>query len=201
MPTGAKLAYVRVSTVEQNEARQVEALEKHGIDKWYTEKVSGKNLDRPKLRELLDYAREGDTILIHDFSRISRSLADLLGLLEDFDRRGITLVSLHESVDTSTPTGKLLLSIIGAINEFERANMLERQREGIAIAKREGKYKGRKSAQIEDMAAVYHDYVTRHKSKATIARENGVSRPTLDRLLREYERTCIAQKNRPIGTA
>lgn len=193
MPTGAKLAYVRVSTVEQNEARQVEALEKHGIDKWYTEKVSGKNLDRPKLRELLDYAREGDTILIHDFSRISRSLADLLGLLEDFDRRGITLVSLHESVDTSTPTGKLLLSIIGAINEFERANMLERQREGIAIAKREGKYKGRKPAQIEDMAAVYHDYVTRHKSKATIARENGVSRPTLDRLLRKYEREHVVR--------
>ena len=77
MANGAKLAYVRVSTIEQNEARQVEALEKHGIDKWYIEKVSGKNLDRPKLRELLEYAREGDTVLIHDLSRISRSLSDL----------------------------------------------------------------------------------------------------------------------------
>ena len=194
MSNGAKLGYVRVSTVEQNEARQVEALEKHGIDKWFIEKVSGKNMNRPKLRELLDYAREGDTVLIHDLSRISRNLADLLMLLEDFERRGISLVSLHENIDTCTPMGKLTLSIIGSINEFERANLLERQREGIAIAKRAGKYKGRKPAEVEDIAAVYHDWVTRHKSKAQLARENGVSRPTLDRLLREYESNVISQR-------
>lgn len=191
MSNGAKLGYVRVSTVEQNEARQVEALEKHGIDKWFIEKVSGKNMNRPKL---LDYAREGDTVLIHDLSRISRNLADLLMLLEDFERRGISLVSLHENIDTCTPMGKLTLSIIGSINEFERANLLERQREGIAIAKRAGKYKGRKPAEVEDIAAVYHDWVTRHKSKAQLARENGVSRPTLDRLIREYEREKIAKE-------
>lgn len=191
MSNGANLGYVRVSTVEQNEARQVEALEKRGIDKWFIEKVSGKNMDRPKLREMLDYAREGDTVLIHDLSRISRNLADLLTLLKDFERRGISLISLHESIDTGTPMGKLTLSIIGAINEFERANLLERQREGIAIAKRAGKYKGRKPSEVADIAAVYHDWVTRHKSKAQLARENGVSRPTLDRLLREYERERI----------
>lgn len=194
MSNGAKLGYVRVSTVEQNEARQVEALEKHGIDKWFIEKVSGKNMNRPKLRELLDYAREGDTVLIHDLSRISRNLADLLMLLEDFERREISLVSLHENIDTCTPMGKLTLSIIGSINEFERANLLERQREGIAIAKRAGKYKGRKPAEVEDIAAVYYDWVTRHKSKAQLARENGVSRPTLDRLLREYEREKVAKE-------
>lgn len=196
MSKGANLGYVRVSTVEQNEARQVEALEKRGIDKWFIEKVSGKNMDRPKLREMLDYAREGDTVLIHDLSRISRNLADLLTLLKDFERRGISLVSLHESIDTSTPMGKLTLSIIGAINEFERANLLERQREGIAIAKRAGKYKGRKPAEVADIAAVYHDWVTRHKSKAQLARENGISRPTLDRLLREYEREKIKKEQR-----
>ena len=196
MANGAKLAYVRVSTIEQNEARQVEALEKHGIDKWYIEKVSGKNLDRPKLRELLEYAREGDTVLIHDLSRISRSLSDLLLLLKDFDRRGISLVSLHESIDTSTSIGKLTLSIIGAINEFERANLLERQREGIAIAKREGKYRGRKRVQLNDMEDVYQQYVTRQKSKAELAREHGISRPTLDRLLREYEREKIKKEQR-----
>ena len=196
MANGAKLAYVRVSTIEQNEARQVEALEKHGIDKWYIEKVSGKNLDRPKLRELLEYAREGDTVLIHDLSRISRSLSDLLLLLKDFDRRGISLVSLHESIDTRTPIGKLTLSIIGAINEFERANLLERQREGIAIAKREGKYRGRKRVQLNDMEDVYQQYVTRQKSKAELAREHGISRPTLDRLLREYEREKIKKEQR-----
>ena len=196
MANGAKLAYVRVSTIEQNEALQVEALEKHGIDKWYIEKVSGKNLDRPKLRELLEYAREGDTVLIHDLSRISRSLSDLLLLLKDFDRRGISIVSLHESIDTRTPIGKLTLSIIGAINEFERANLLERQREGIAIAKREGKYRGRKRVQLNDMEDVYQQYVTRQKSKAELAREHGISRPTLDRLLREYEREKIKKEQR-----
>ena len=87
----------------------------------------------------------------------------------------------------------LHLTILGAINEFERANMLERQREGVAIAKREGKYKGRKKTVIDDVAGAYHDWVTRHKSKATIARENGISRPTLDRLLKEYEREVVAK--------
>ena len=93
MSTGAKLGYVRVSTVEQNEARQVEALEKAGVERWYIEKISGKNMERPELQKLLDYAREGDTVLIHDLSRISRNLADLLALMKDFDQRGITLVS------------------------------------------------------------------------------------------------------------
>ena len=196
MSTGAKLGYVRVSTVEQNESRQVEALEKAGVERWYIEKISGKNMERPELQKLLDYAREGDTVLIHDLSRISRNLADLLALMKDFDQRGITLVSLHESIDTGTPLGKLTLSIIGAINEFERANLLERQREGIAIAKRAGRYKGRKRTVLEDMEGVYHDYVTRRRSKAQLAREHGVSRPTLDRLLREFEREKIKKEQR-----
>ena len=196
MSTGAKLGYVRVSTVEQNVARQVEALEKAGVERWYIEKISGKNMERPELQKLLDYAREGDTVLIHDLSRISRNLADLLALMKDFDQRGITLVSLHESIDTGTPLGKLTLSIIGAINEFERANLLERQREGIAIAKRAGRYKGRKRTVLEDMEGVYHDYVTRRRSKAQLAREHGVSRPTLDRLLREFEREKIKKEQR-----
>ena len=192
MSSGAKLAYVRVSTVEQNEARQIEALKKYGIDKWYIEKVSGKNMERPKLQEMLEYAREGDTIYIHDWSRISRNTKDLLELVDALSARGIGLVSVHEGFDTTTPGGRLLLTVVGAINEFERTNLLERQREGIAIAKREGKYKGRKAAQIEDIAAVYESWMRREKSKAELAREHGVSRPTLDRLLREYEKTKVA---------
>ena len=194
MANGAKLAYVRVSTEEQNEARQVEALEKYDIDKWFIEKISGKDMNRPKLKEMLDYAREGDTIYIMDWSRISRSTKDLLELTENLKSRGITLFSLKENIDTSSPNGRLMMTILASINQFERENMLERQREGIAIAKRNGAYKGRKKTVIEDMAAVYHDWVTRHKSKATLARENGVSRPTLDRLLKEYEREMINQK-------
>lgn len=189
-----KIGYVRVSTVEQNEARQVEALTKHGIERWYIEKISGKNLDRPKLQEMLDFAREGDTVYVLDWSRISRSTKDLLELVDRLGAKGVHLRSLKENFDTSTPHGRMVLTILGAINEFERANMLERQREGIAIAKREGKYKGRKKTEIADIAGAYHDWVTRHKSKATIARENGISRPTLDRLLKEYEREVVAKR-------
>lgn len=188
-----KIGYVRVSTEEQNEARQVEALTAHGIERWYTEKVSGKNLDRPKLQEMLDFAREGDTIYVHDWSRISRSTKDLLELVDRLTAKGVHLQSLKEGFDTSTAHGRMILTILGAINEFERANLLERQREGIAIAKREGKYKGRRKTEVDDIAGAYHDWVTRHKSKATIARELGISRPTLDRLLREYEREKVAK--------
>ena len=138
------IAYVRVSTVEQNEARQVEGLKKHNIDKWFTEKISAKDANRPQLQAMLEFAREGDTVFIHDFSRIARSTKDLLAIVEQLNAKGVHLVSNKENIDTSTPTGKLMLTMIGAINEFERMNLLERQREGIALAVQEGKYKGRK---------------------------------------------------------
>ena len=125
-----KIAYVRVSTVEQNEARQIEALKKYDVDKWFTEKVSAKDTNRPQLQAMIDFAREGDTIYIHDFSRLARSTADLLKLVEQLQAKGVHLVSNKENIDTSTPTGRLMLTMIGAINEFERCNLLERQREG-----------------------------------------------------------------------
>jgi DNA invertase Pin-like site-specific DNA recombinase len=134
----SNIAYVRVSTAEQNEARQIEALKKHNIDKWFTEKVSGKNMNRPQLEAMLDYVREGDTVYIHDFSRLARSTKDLLSIVEQLQEKGVHLVSNKENLDTSTPTGKLMLTMIAAINEFERENLLERQREGIAIAKEQG---------------------------------------------------------------
>lgn len=182
-----KIAYVRVSTVEQNEARQIEALEKHGIDKWFTEKVSAKDTNRPELKNMIDFAREGDTIYIHDFSRLARSTKDLLEIVEGLNQKGVYLVSNKENIDTSTPTGKLMLTMIGAIAEFERANLLERQREGIAIAKREGKYKGRKEVKVDDFAGHYQRYKNREVNKVELAKELGVSRPTLDKMIREYE--------------
>lgn len=181
-----KIAYVRVSTVEQNESRQVEALKKHGIEKWFTEKVSAKDINRPKLQEMLEFAREGDTIYIHDFSRLARSTSDLLNIVEQMNNKGIHLVSNKENIDTSTPTGKLMLTMIGAINEFERANLLERQREGIAIAKRDGKYKGRKPVNISNdtLKELYKMYLSRKITKSEMAEKLQVSRPTLDKLLR-----------------
>ena len=189
----SKVAYVRVSTAEQNEARQREALAVRGIDKWFIEKASGKNTDRPEFQKMLDWVREGDTIYIHDLSRIARSTKDLLDLLDVLREKGVALVSGKESIDTSTATGKLLVTMVAAINEFERANLLERQREGIAIAKREGKYKGRKAVTVPDLPRHYERYQRREVSKAALARELGISRPTLDRLFSDYN-SCATEK-------
>lgn len=138
-----KYAYIRVSSIEQNEARQLEAMKKYDIPKenYFVEKISGKNTNRPKLQELLATVQEGDVIHVHDFSRLSRSVADLLKLVEELTAKGVHLISNKENLDTSTPTGKLMLTMIGAINEFERTNLLERQKEGIAIAVKEGKFR------------------------------------------------------------
>ena len=182
-----KLAYIRVSTAEQNEQRQIEAMQKYDIEKWYIEKVSAKDTNRPKLQELLGYAREGDTIHIHDFSRLARSTKDLLDIVELLNSKGVILVSNKENIDTGTPTGKLMLTMIGAINEFERTNLLERQREGIAIAKREKKYKGRKAVTIPDFEEYYKRYLKREINKSELAKELKISRPTLDKLIQEYQ--------------
>ena len=185
----AKIAYVRVSTVEQNETRQVEALEKHGIDKWFTEKVSAKDANRPQLQSMIDYVREGDIVYIHDFSRLARSTKDLLDIVETLEKKGVALVSNKESLDTGTPTGKLMLTVIAAIYEFERANMLERQREGIEIAKREKKFKGRKPVNIDiksdEFMKLHEKYTQRKITKVEMAQELNISRPTLDKLLKE----------------
>ena len=178
------LAYVRVSTVEQNEERQIEALKKFNIEKWFTEKVSGKNMDRHKLQEMLDFCREGDTIYIHDFSRLARSTKDLLDIVERLKEKGVHLVSNKENIDSSTPQGKLMLTMIAAIYEFERENMLERQREGIAIAKREGKFKGRKPLELDDFDKYYELYVSRQITKSEMARKLNISRPTLDKMIK-----------------
>lgn len=186
-----QIAYIRVSTEQQNEQRQIEAMQRYAIEKWFTEKVSAKDTNRPALTAMLDFAREGDTIHVHDLSRLARSTKDLLVIVELLDQKGIHLVSNKENIDTSTPTGKLLLTMVGAIAEFERQNLLDRQREGIAIAKREGKYTGGKRKQVDDFSEGYARYLAREISKSALAAELHISRPTLDRLIREY----TAQKN------
>jgi DNA invertase Pin-like site-specific DNA recombinase len=181
------IAYVRVSTVEQNEARQLEGLKKFNIDKWFTEKVSAKNTNRPQLKAMMEFAREGDTIYIHDFSRLARSTKDLLDIVDILNTKGVHLVSNKENLDSSTPTGKLMLTMIGAINEFERTNLLERQKEGIALAVKEGKYKGRKEVSVPDFDKYYERYMKREVSKVQLANELGITRPTLDKLIKEQE--------------
>ena len=162
------IAYIRVSTVEQNEARQLEGLKKYDIDKIFEEKVSAKDTNRPQLKAMLDFAREGDIIYVWDFSRLARSTKDLLNIVEQLENKKINLISIKESLDTSTPTGKLMLTMIGAINEFERANLLERQREGIAIAKRKGKFRGRKPI---DYPENWNEVYARWKNREITAKE------------------------------
>ena len=136
MGQGKHIAYVRVSTIDQNEARQREALKGCNIDRWFVEKASGKDTNRPKLKDMLEYVREDDVVYVEELSRLGRSTADLLDIVKTIEDAGAKFVSLKENFDTSTPAGRLQMIMLAAISEFERAMILERQREGIEIAKK-----------------------------------------------------------------
>ena len=139
-----KIGYVRVSTQEQNTVRQEVMMRDLGVDHLYIDKASGKNADRPKLRRMLQFVREGDTVIVESISRFARNTRDLLELVEQLTAKKVEFVSQKEAIDTTTPTGKFMLTIFGAVAELEREYILQRQREGIAIAKGQGKYTGRK---------------------------------------------------------
>ena len=175
-----------MSIIEQNEARQLETMKRYGVEEEniYSEKISAKDTNRPKLQELLHFVRKGDTIVVHDFSRLARSTKDLLNIVELLEKKEVKLISSKENVDSSTASGKLMLTMIGAINEFERANSLERQREGIAIAVIEGKYKGRKEINIPNFGEYYDRYKNREFTKVSLAKELNISRNTLDKLIK-----------------
>lgn len=180
------IAYIRVSTIDQNEDRQLKALEKEDIKKYFIEKASAKDIKRPKLLEMLEFAREGDVIIIKDFSRLARSTQDLLNIVKQLDDKGVKLKSLKENLDTNTSTGKLMLTMIGAINEFERANMLERQREGIAIAKSKGAYKGRKKVEKPDnWEEIYPKWKNRELTANKAMELLGLKRNTFYKLVSE----------------
>ena len=184
------IGYIRVSTVEQNMERQLEGLKKYHIDKFFEEKISGKNTDRPQLQAMLEFCRDGDTIYVHDFSRLARSTKDLLDIVELLNKKGVHLVSNKENIKSNTPQGKLMLTMIGAIYEFERTNLLERQREGIEIAKSNGVYKGRSEKSVDEhkFNDLYEKYIHRQITKSEFAIALGVSRPTLNKILKNKAR-------------
>lgn len=185
------LAYVRVSTVEQNEARQVEALKEHNIDKWYTDKASAKDTNRPMLEKLLEFAREGDKIFIHSIDRLARNTLDLLSIVEGLADKGVELISLKDNIDFNSDTGKFMLTILGAVAELERKILRERQKEGVLIAKKEGKFKGRQPKKLNEkkfsdlLEQVNSSYIT----KVEMAEKLEISRSTLYRRLRELEKS------------
>lgn len=189
----ARYGYARVSTAEQNEARQVEALVAEGIpeERIFTDKASGKNTDREGLRKLLNTVRAGDEIFIISLDRLARSTVDLLQIVKELDERGIYLQTKDGKVDTKTPEGKFNLTILGAVAQLERELMLERQREGIAIAKREGKYKGNHGHEkrVDDsmLRGIYEQIKDGSITKSAAAEKLRISRPTLDRKLKALE--------------
>ena len=139
-----KIGYIRVSTQEQNTVRQEVLMETLGVEQIYIDKMSGKNSERPQLKEMMSYVRRGDTVIVESISRFARNTRDLLELVEQLAAKGVEFVSQKESIDTATPTGKFMLTVFGAVAELEREYILQRQREGIEIAKSQGKYRGRK---------------------------------------------------------
>ncbi len=184
-----KVGYIRVSTVEQNEARQQKDLtENAGVEMIFLDKLSGKDTNRPQLQALIGYVRKGDTVIVSEYSRLARSTKDLLEIIETLTAKGVTVVSLKENLDTSTPQGEFMLTVFAGIATLERKMMLQRQREGIAIAKAEGKYKGRQSkAKPEDWQELKDLYSTRQITATEIAKRCNVSRPVVYKWLKETE--------------
>ena len=168
-----KLGYIRVSTIEQNTARQLDGLE---LDKAFEDKCSGSNSDRPALNLLKDYAREGDTILVHDISRLARNISDLLELIKFFNNKLVSIQFVKENLifshDYSNPINNFMLALLGAVYQFEREMILERQKEGIAKAKLEGKYKGKPNT--IDRQSVW-DLLDQGLSIRKVAKKLGIS--------------------------
>lgn len=183
---GQKVGYIRVSSIEQNTESQKSLLGNVGMDKLFEEKLSGKNTDRPQLQAMLDYVREGDTVYVKDLSRLARNTKDLLDIVEYLNNKGVGLFSIKENIDTSTNFGKLILTFLGAIYEFERANLLERQRDGIAVAKKQGKYKGAKKFQKPaNFKEVYQKWLNRQITSISAIRELNISEYAFYKFVRE----------------
>ena len=182
---GQRIGYVRVSSFDQNPERQLEQVE---VGKVFTDKASGKDTQRPELDSLLAFVREEDTVVVHSMDRLARNLDDLRRLVQKLTRRGVRIEFVKECLTFTgedSPMANLMLSVMGAFAEFERALIRERQREGIALAKQRGAYRGRKKALSPERAAELLQRVKAGEQKAKLAREFGISRETLYQYLRE----------------
>jgi DNA invertase Pin-like site-specific DNA recombinase len=176
---GKRVGYIRVSSIDQNTERQLEGVE---LDKTFTDKVSGKDVNRPQLMAALDYLRDGDVLVVHSMDRLARNLVDLRTLVDGLNGRGVQVDFVKERLSFTgedTLAAKLLLNLMGAVAEFERAMLKERQREGIAIAKKAGVYRGRKPSLTSERIAELRARVAAGEKKAGLAREFGISRETL----------------------
>ena len=180
-----KIGYVRVSTLDQNTARQEVLMETLGVDEIYIDRMSGKNTDRPELQKMMQYVRRGDTVIVESISRFARNTRDLLDQVEQLTAKGVEFVSKKEAIDTTTPTGKFMLTVFGAVAELEREYTLQRQREGIAIAKEQGKYTGRKPIQAPNFERVVTQWRNGELTAVEAMKKLKMSKSTFYRRVKE----------------
>jgi len=182
-----RIGYIRVSTTDQNPARQEAIMRELGAEEIFTDQASGKNAERPELLKMLEYVRKGDTVIIESISRLARNTKDLLGLVAKLKEKEVGLVSHKEHFDTDTPSGKFMLTIFGALAELEREYLLQRQAEGIAIAKLNGKYKGGKKIENENFPSVYDLWKSGGITAIKAMNRLGMKRNTFYRRVKDQE--------------
>lgn len=179
-----RIGYIRVSTQDQNTLRQEQLMENLHVDEVYIDRMSGKNTDRPELKRMLEYVRKGDTVVVESISRFARNTRDLLELVDKLSAKGVEFISQKEAIDTSTPTGKFMLTVFGAVAELEREYILQRQREGIEIAKYQGKYTGRKPIEHPDFDRVVSLWRSREITAVQAMKQLHMSKSTFYRRVR-----------------
>lgn len=194
-----KVGYIRVSSKEQNTARQELLMEQLGVDKVYLEKVSGKDKNRPELKSMLEFVREGDTVVVESISRFARNTKDLLELIELLQEKKVEFISQKEAIDTTTPTGKFMLTIFGAVSELERSYILQRQREGIdamPIDSKTGKKKSSKTGRVtgrpsmkypKNWDKIYNQYITKELNVKQICKLYDIPRSSFYVLVDRYK--------------
>lgn len=180
-----KVGYVRVSSLTQNTARQEVLMQELGVERVFVDRQSGKDTSRPELKRMMEFVREGDVVIVESISRFARCTRDLLELVEQLTAKGVEFVSKKESLDTSTPSGRFVLTIFGAVAQLEREYLLQRQKEGIAIAKREGKYKGRKPAVRPELDTVIASWENGEITAVEAMQRLKVSKTTFYRIVRD----------------
>lgn len=196
-----KIGYIRVSTEHQETARQQEIMNSYQVDRVFSEKLSGASTNRPQLKAMLNYVlREGDTLYVESISRLERSAKDLLNIIDTLTDKKVTLISYKEKIDTDTPTGKFMLTVFSTLSQLEREQLKQRQREGIEIAKAQGKYTGRKPIPIywDKFSKLYGEWKSKSITVRDFMRRMGLSVNTFHRRVREYEsRNNLSEVRQP----
>ena len=184
-----KIGYIRISTADQNTARQEVLMQELQVEQVYIDRMSGKNTDRPELKRMMNYVREGDVVIVESISRFARNTKDLLLLVEQLTAKQVEFISKKEAIDTTTPTGKFMLTVFGAVAELEREYILQRQKEGIAIAKQKGVYKGRKPIERPRFKEIVSLWKGGGITAVEAMKRLGMKPSTFYRKVKQYENT------------